>query len=168
MQTYFQLISHRLLSNYEKDVPGQVIDHRQEFLSDLVKVFGGLITSDDNLPPMDQYEFEKSLKKVGINFSDSAGWLAHSHKHDRNTSTIRNNGCCGNVASKYQEIRDLDTPAHLNKMNDILAEQRDLVERMESFVYMNWLGTNIEKHFSKLRSEALAGKTFFVAIRVSI
>ncbi len=139
-----------------------MIDHRQEFLSDLVKVFGGLITSDDISPPMDQYEFEKSLKNVGINFSDSAGWLAHSHENDRNTRTIKSNGCCGNVASKYQDIRESDTPAHMKKMNDILAEQRDLVERIESFVYMNWLGTNIEKQFSKLRSESLAGKTFFL------
>ena len=103
----------------------------------------------------DLRKFEKKLEKEGINARDSFGWL--SMIHDKKHHGTDGDGCCGLVASKYEENRELGTHQLLTQLEEILSDQRDRVERMESFVYMNCVGNQLEKHFSRLRSEALAG-----------
>lgn len=46
----------------------------------------------------------------------------------------------------------------LSRMSEILEEYQVRVESIESFVYMQCVGIQLEKHFSQRRSQALAGK----------
>lgn len=132
---------------------GPVTEHRKNFLSDLAIVLSGSTYSKRNLP-FDDSDFETTLSNLGVNCEDTAGWLTLT---DNNGDCIDGDINCGNVASKYQEIRDFGTRRFFEKMNDFLMEQRGRVERMESFVHMNYLATQMEKHFSNQRAESLAG-----------
>ena len=132
---------------------GPVIEHRKNFLSDLAIVLSGSTYSKRNLP-FDDSEFETTLSNLGVNCEDTAGWLTLA---DISGDCIGGDINCGNVASKYQEIREFGTRRFFEKMNDFLIEQRGRVERMESFVHMNYLATQMEKHFSNQRAESLAG-----------
>ena len=133
-----------------------MIEYRQSFLSDLAVVFSGTMYSKTSKKSNDYTAFEKTLSKIGINFHDSAGWLSMIDEKDH--GYINSKGHCGDVASKYQQIREKDTSKLLKRIHEVLQDQRDRVEKLESFVYMNCIGIQIEKYFSKRRSDALAGK----------
>lgn len=103
----------------------------------------------------DLRKLEKKLSKEGINSHDSFGWLTMIH--DSSHYERNDNGRCGEVASKYEHKRELGTHQLLEQIEEILRDQCDRVERMESFVFMYCVGNQLEKHFSRLRAEALAG-----------
>lgn len=139
----------------------QVVGHRQSFLADLAIVFAGTMYSKTHSD--DLISFQKTLSRIGINTNDSAGWLSMIDKDDL-SNCVNSEGRCGDIASKYQKIRELGTSQLLERMDQMLIEQRDRIERLESFVYMNCIANQIEKHFSKSRAEALAGKVSIVCI----
>ena len=148
----YSLISFKHESN-------RVTDHRQNFLSDLAVVFSGATYSKNNSPPP-KYDFERTLSEIGVNYHDTAGWLTLIEEEDEdfNCDSTKCDGTCGDVAAKYQDIRENGTVEFIKYMNDMLDDQRDRIEKMESFVYMNCVAIEMEKHFSNVRSSALAGE----------
>ena len=134
---------------------GRLTKNRRDFLSDLSVVFSGSMNSKNRRKSRDLREYENILIKDGINVHDSFGWLSISHKENHHDN---NGGCCGKVASKYENVRELGTLQLIEQLEELLKDQRDRVKRMESFVFMNCVGIQIEKHYSRSRSEALAGK----------
>ena len=111
--------------------------------------------SNNRRKSRDLRDCEKILNKDGINVHDSFGWLSIVHNETHYDS---HGGCCGEDASKYEKVRELGTFELIEQLEELLEDQRDRVKRMESFVFMNCVGIQIEKHYSRSRSEALAGK----------
>lgn len=117
-------------------------------------VFSGALYSK-NSNTIEQKNHKKVLSKIGVDYHDSSGW---STLIEDNQHTLQSNCQCGNVALKYKDIREASTFDFINKMEEFLMDQRVRVEKMESFVHMNCVAIEMEKHFSKLRSDALGGK----------
>ncbi len=136
-----------------------MLEHRRRFLSDLAVVFSGALYSKSNGHSNHIHFYEKGLSKIGINFNDPAGWL--SMVEETGCDDFKSEGSCGDIASNYQEVRETGTSELIEQMIEMLTSQRKRIERMESFVFMNCVGGQIEKHFSKLRSDALIGKADF-------
>eukprot|EP00539_Tryblionella_compressa_P013047 CAMPEP_0178823536 /NCGR_PEP_ID=MMETSP0746-20121128/5192_1 /TAXON_ID=913974 /ORGANISM="Nitzschia punctata, Strain CCMP561" /LENGTH=1132 /DNA_ID=CAMNT_0020485143 /DNA_START=67 /DNA_END=3465 /DNA_ORIENTATION=- len=84
------------------------------------------------------------LQNEGIDISDRNGWRSHSH------------GTCGNSINAYIETRDSGTEWLLEALGELLKEYNQRVEAVESFVYMECVGIQLEKHFSQARATALA------------
>ena len=83
------------------------------------------------------------MEREGINLSDPAGW----RNNDR--------GSCGNALNSYIETRDSGTEWLLESLGELLKEYSHRVEAIESFVYMECVGIQLEKHFSQTRASAL-------------
>ena len=54
---------------------------------------------------------------------------------------------------------DSRTERILSRLSGLLSDYTQRVEVVESFVYMECVGVQLEKYFSKKRSEALSGKS---------
>mmetsp|Transcript_3214 Transcript_3214/g.4705 ORF Transcript_3214/g.4705 Transcript_3214/m.4705 type:complete len:670 (-) Transcript_3214:162-2171(-) len=85
------------------------------------------------------------LQQSGIVTDDPAGWLTGKKK-----------GKCGQALWLYMQSRDVDILGFLEKIDKMMEDYKDRVEAIESYVYMQCLGIQLEKHFSKQRAEALA------------
>ena len=100
------------------------------------------------------------LDSAGINLGDPCGWRR------------RDKGSCGVAVASYMKNREGRTESLLDSMGEMLKEYFLRVEAVESFVYMDCVGIQLEKHFSQNRASALAGKfliilgTFFVCLLV--
>lgn len=89
------------------------------------------------------------LEKAGIPMNDPAGWLLHGN-------TSKSKIKCGAAMLGYFNARDADAEAFFDKLDRQLREYRIRVETVESYVYMQCVGIQLEKHFSKERANALA------------
>lgn len=90
------------------------------------------------------------LENAGIPMNDPAGWLMNA------TTITKSKGRCGSTMRAYMDSRDADAEALFDKLDHQLKEYRVRVETIESFVYMQCVGIQLEKHFSKARANALA------------
>jgi len=88
------------------------------------------------------------LQSAGIDMDDPAGWLVER-------STKKSRGNCGVVIYGYFNIRDSAIEELLDSLEAELEDYRKRVENIESYVYMQCVGIQLEKHFSKKRAEAL-------------
>ena len=82
--------------------------------------------------------------------NDPAGWLMNS------SPITKSKGRCGSTMLAYMDSRDADAEALFDKLDHHLKEYKVRVETIESFVYMQCVGIQLEKHFSKARANALA------------
>jgi hypothetical protein len=119
---------------------GDVRDIRDDFMAE----FRNLL-SLTFVPPSDsQTPFPTHLlQKEGINLSDPAGWKSNEK------------GTCGGGLVLYLETRDSGTEWLLQSLGDLLKLYHERVEMIESFVYMECVGIQLEKHFSHARATAL-------------
>lgn len=117
-----------------------VRDIRDDFMAEMRNLL-----SLAYLPPSDSGARlpHRLLEGEGIDLSDPAGWKSNK------------NGTCGGVVSSYTETRDSGTEWLLESLNDLLKEYNQRVEVVESFVYMECVGIQLEKHFNQSRSNAL-------------
>ena len=83
------------------------------------------------------------MEREGIDLSDPAGWNSNGR------------GSCGNALNSYIETRDSGTEWLLESLGELLKEYSNRVEAIESFVYMECVGIQLEKHFSQARASAL-------------
>jgi hypothetical protein len=82
------------------------------------------------------------LQAAGIHLNDPAGWL----RADK----------CGGVVKSYTDTRESGTEWLLDSLGELLKEYNQRVEAVESFVYMECVGIQLEKHFSQARTTTLA------------
>jgi len=146
-------------------------ESRQNFLSALASVFSSvmLLPDDEQTCYKSKKQQSKSalpstsvLTSVGIDTSDPAGWSSAvkgytptSIQSYRNPQSIQKRHS-GEVALEYQKVRDKDVAVLLSRIAKLLLDYEKRVEEIESFVYMHCVGIQLEKHFSNLRSKALA------------
>lgn len=95
------------------------------------------------------------LARAGIDTSDPFGWSTaiESIPADQASSS---RVCVGKFALSYQKTRDAQIDWLLKSMYDLLTDYFKRVEAIEGFVYMECVGIQLEKHFNRLRTEALS------------
>jgi len=59
---------------------------------------------------------------------------------------------------QYTDLKNSGTEKLLELLSDMLEKYKQRLENIESYVYMQCVGIQLEKHFSQQRSESLAGK----------
>lgn len=119
---------------------GDIRDIRADFMAEMKDLLSFAYVPVGNQAdplPLQLMELE------GINLSDPAGW----NSNDR--------GSCGNALNAYIETRDSGTDWLLESLGELLKEYTNRVEAIESFVYMECVGIQLEKHFSQARAAAL-------------
>ena len=96
---------------------------------------------------------------VGADFSDPAGWLAaieiietgSGHQCRPGGVSAERAACVLSASARRRRVAVL-----LARTNQLLADYHKRLEMIESFVYMHCVGIQLEKHYSQMRSEALA------------
>lgn len=128
---------------------GDIRDIRHDFMSELQTIFSS--TYPDNSDVKSSTPKRKSespsrgvLSGAGINLTDPAGW------------TRIQKGSCGESCQTYMDCRESGTEWLLESLGELLKEYNQRVESIESFVYMECVGIQLEKHFSQSRGTALA------------
>jgi len=119
---------------------GDIRDVRSDFVEELKNLLSCMY-----VPVGDQAKDFPALllENEGILVSDPAGWK----RNDR--------WSCGNALNTYCETRDSGTEWLLESLGELLKEYSHRVEAIESFVYMECVGIQLEKHFSQSRASAL-------------
>jgi ribosome-associated translation inhibitor RaiA len=115
-----------------------ILESRREFANRCNIVFSGTYETA-------RKSSKNVLQQAGIPLEDPAGWLARSRAK------------CGATFLAYSQARDADVDDLLHKLEQQLNDYKKRVESIESYVYMQCVGIQLEKHFSKKRAEALAG-----------
>lgn len=118
---------------------------REDCMKDLAKLFSGRPGKDT--------EVTKLLAQNGIVTNDPMGW---STAFGEKTSEAKEH--CGLASLGYVQKKDSQTDLLLDNLSDLLNEYSKRVEVVESFVYMECVGVQLEKFFSQKRAQALAGK----------
>ena len=142
-----------------------VHDKRTELLDEMVKLFSGR-------PIQDRSMSEAVLSGAGVDLTDPLGWM-----QDRTDTTgndryqpaeergPRGGGSqqaqqqrlgLGELALKYEECRDAQSEWLLSSMYDLLLDYFERVQVIESHVYMEAVGIQLEKHFNQKRTGALS------------
>eukprot|EP00934_Nitzschia_sp_Nitz4_P002412 Nitzschia sp. Nitz4//scaffold327_size20599//12971//16273//NITZ4_008636-RA/size20599-augustus-gene-0.5-mRNA-1//-1//CDS//3329547946//2407//frame0 len=119
---------------------GNIRELRNELVQDLQTLFSG---SYQPMAPPETPPDIQALIEAGISLSDPLFWK-------------RNDDGCGGALSNYMDLRDSSGDWLMTTMGEILQEYVHRVETVESFVYMECVGIQLEKHFSHLRATALA------------
>ena len=119
---------------------GDIRDIRTDFISEMKQLLSFAYVPVDSGT---EYLPTHLMEKEGINLSDPAGWRSNER------------GSCGNALNSYIMTRDSGTEWLLESLGELLKEYSNRVEVIESFVYMECVGIQLEKHFSQARSSAL-------------
>jgi hypothetical protein len=119
---------------------GDVRRLRREMMLDLQTLLSGAYKPmEESASPLNI----QALYDKGIPCNDPMGWR-------------RQQGGCGGAVMTYMDARDAGVDWLLNSFADLLKEYYHRVESVESFVYMECVGIQLEKHFSQRRAAALA------------
>ncbi len=119
---------------------GDIRDIRADFMAEMKNLL-----SFTYVPVEDQTATLPTnlMEREGIDLSDPAGWKTNGR------------GSCGSALNSYMETRDSGTEWLLESLGELLKEYSNRVEAIESFVYMECVGIQLEKHFSQARAAAL-------------
>ncbi|KAG7353236.1 hypothetical protein IV203_009285 [Nitzschia inconspicua] len=120
---------------------GDIRDLRADFITEMQNLLSLAYVPGDDQSPFLQ---SKVLEAQGIDVTDPNGWRSNDP------------GTCGNSINAYIETRDSGTEWLLESLGELLKEYNHRVEAVESFVYMECVGIQLEKHFSQTRATALA------------
>ena len=126
---------------------GDIRNIRHDLMSELQTIFSSTYPDNSNLSTPKKKSESPSrgvLSRAGINLTDPAGW------------TRIQKGSCGESCQTYMDCRESGTEWLLESLGDLLKEYNQRVESIESFVYMECVGIQLEKHFSQSRGTALA------------
>lgn len=131
---------------------------RREFFNRCAAVFSGtMVESTKKNQPKSASPSTSILSSADIPMEDTAGWLSVPNK-----ASMKPRARCGAVTLAYFDARDSDAEEFLNKLDRQLKDYKTRVESIESYVYMQCVGIQLEKHFSKKRAEALTGEIILI------
>ena len=159
-------------------------DTRQQFVDDITDVFSGALVSGSTPKPRSASTSMSVLSKAGIELEDPAGWSSSIIPASRASSKrkivpVRVNSCfvmirfmytsnvfywatqrkrrgrCGELTMQYTDLKNSATDTLLDTLSDMLENYKQRLENIESYVYMQCVGIQLEKHFSQQRSESL-------------
>ena len=126
---------------------------RNTFFVELSRVFNGTIATKQSIDQSKSSTLATSiLSKAGIDTTDPFGWTPSTNA-PRTTFT---QGRLGDLAHAYFLARDERIEWLLRTIADLLKDYKEKVEIVEGFVYMECVGIQLEKFFSRKRSTALS------------
>lgn len=135
---------------------------RKEFFYEVSKLFSGVVFEAESAFPQNSMEHPSLmfLSKADIKTSDPFGWSTPFVELSSQVPVMRDCGSteavCGSLAQSYIQRRDSQTEWLLSSISGLLNEYTQRVEVVESFVYMECAGVQLEKHFSSRRTQALS------------
>jgi len=136
--------------NEPQDGTQSILESRSDFVKKFSIVFSGALGSQGRNDIATSARPSLSiLEKAGIPIDDPAGWLIKA-------SRGKPGGKCGVHTEAYFNSRDSAVEELLDKLEAELEDYKSRVESIESYVYMQCVGIQLEKNFSKKRAEALA------------
>jgi predicted DNA-binding protein len=145
--------------------PSKIQMARSSFLSSLSLLLSGTFCDlgRNDMPSL------QLLREAGIDVSDHYGWLtafgserfhslsSPSNGHeDGSSSDIGGQFKCGQKATEYFKAREDGIATLLTNIQDSLEQYERRVQGIESFVFMQCVGIQLEKHFSSQRANSLA------------
>jgi hypothetical protein len=131
-------------------------ESRKEFLVAIAKLFSGSFV-DDTRTGMSKRSSPSVavLSRAGVDTSDPFGWSSVYNPTNMSSKTAFTQGRVGDLAVAYMNTRDSQTEWLLSSISELLNEYNERIEVVESFVYMECVGIQLEKHFSQKRAQAL-------------
>jgi hypothetical protein len=136
----------------QKDVQ----ESRNEFLVAIAKLFSGSFVDDTRAGmPKRSSPSLAILSRAGVDTSDPFGWSSVYNPTNVSSKTAFTQGRVGDLAVAYMNARDSQTEWLLSSISELLHEYNERIEVVESFVYMECVGIQLEKHFSQKRAQAL-------------
>ena len=147
-------------SNQESQVnekaPMDIGERRNHFLMAISRLFSGSFigevrkgVSKGSSPSI------AVLSRAGIDMSDPFGWNSIYNPTNKSSKTSFTQGRVGDLAGAYMNARDSQTGWLLSSLSELLNDYHERIEVVESFVYMECVGIQLEKHFSQKRTQAL-------------
>jgi hypothetical protein len=132
-------------------------ESRNEFLVAIAKLFSGSFV-DDTRAGMSKRSSPSIavLSRAGVDTSDPFGWSSVYNPANVSSKAAFTQGRVGDLAVDYMNARDSQTEWLLSSISELLNEYNERIEVVESFVYMECVGIQLEKHFSQKRAHALA------------
>jgi hypothetical protein len=132
-------------------------DSRNEFLTAIAKLFSGSFVDDMRKDQSRRFSPSVAvLSRAGVDTSDPFGWSSVYNPTNASSKTAFTQGRVGDLAVAYMNARDSQTEWLLSSISELLNEYNERIEVVESFVYMECVGIQLEKHFSQKRAQALA------------
>ena len=133
-----------------------IASKRKELLVELAKLFSGRPVKGDKNAPRRSRNSTSVLTGSGVDLTDSLGWLdALKASDDPPTPSEVRISSVGELAMAYHNSRDTQTDWLLKSIYDLLMDYFERVEVIESYVFMEAVGIQLEKHFNQKRTEAL-------------
>uniref|UniRef100_A0A7S1UTI8 PX domain-containing protein n=1 Tax=Grammatophora oceanica TaxID=210454 RepID=A0A7S1UTI8_9STRA len=121
-----------------------VHETRNEFWDDMSAVFSAAMNPPSNRKPRSMLPSVSLLGSAGIATNDPTGWVS-----------AKRNGKCREASQTYLDTKDCSLNSFLNDLEVMLHDYEHRIECIESFVYMQCVGIQLEKHFSMKRTDAL-------------
>ena len=124
-----------------------IMTTRHEFVEDIGMVFSGSVTQSEKTSKAASPSMS-ILSGARIVTDDPTGWVTSKSKDQ--------GGKCRELTMTYIESRDAEIDNLLVELSGLLNAYQERLESVESFVYMQCVGIQLEKHFSKVRADSLA------------
>ena len=130
---------------------------RKQFFSVLAQLFSGKIVRED-LKQAPWNTLPATLQeKVGVTpTTDPFQWSAVFAPEQQARRNHLSQNSVGQLARDCLETKDSNTAWLLSCMSELLNDYQDRVQQVESYVYMECVGIQLERHFSEKRAAALA------------
>jgi hypothetical protein len=90
------------------------------------------------------------LSRAGIDVTDPFGWTAAFYKPEQ---TREGSGALmmGSLLSSYLDSKEARTEKLLAALVDLLNDYQQRVRTVEGYLYMEYVGIKLEKHFNEKR-----------------
>ena len=122
---------------------GDIRDVRHNLMKKLQRVFAATFPETPASGKRAAMPSRSVLEGAGIDLSDVAGWIGKDPKS------------CGKILEDYLEAKDSSMDWLLENLGQLLKDYNERVECIESFVYMECVGIQLEKHCSQERASKL-------------
>ncbi|GAX14943.1 hypothetical protein FisN_12Lh354 [Fistulifera solaris] len=125
---------------------------RNEFFSELANLFSGTFVNVDK-----RYSEQRKqvLSQAGIDTSDSFQWKRLCPSSQQNGRATFTQGSAADLINAYFVERDSKIGWIFDQLAQLLQDYFKQVEVIENFVYMNYVGTELESFLKSKRAEML-------------
>ena len=157
----------------DDELSSELYRSRGAFFKAFLCVLGGAhhydpkLLTNSSLPSSSHHCYNASpplqaLTSEGVDVIDRAGWLIPQKLSNLSLSVPDkeyvniHRGQCGPMAQMYISFRHQTESKILNNIRRALSDYELRVEQIESFVYLHCVGIQVEKHYSRARTNAVA------------
>jgi hypothetical protein len=125
---------------------------RDEFFSELANLFSGTFVNVDK-----RYSEQRKqiLSQAGVDASDPFKWKRLCPSSQLNGRATFTQGSAADLINAYFIERDSRTGWILDQLSQLLQDYSRQVEVTESFLYMNYVGAELESFFKSKRADML-------------